>query len=231
MFRGRIGPRLLLLGVLAAVVVAFYLTGLHRELSWDNVRARVHETRAWVADHLLAAVLAFIGIYFVVTAISLPIALILTLIGGALFGVWLGLALVSVAATLGATAAMLLSRYLLGDWVQRRWGVRLAAFNRGVETDGAYYLLTLRLVPLFPFWLINLGVGLTNMPVRTFMWVTWAGTLPGTFLYLYFGQELSRIESPGDVLSRGVLIALALLGIVPLLLRWLLKRRGSGSDA
>jgi uncharacterized membrane protein YdjX (TVP38/TMEM64 family) len=227
MFRARIGPRLLLLAVLAAVVAAFYLTGLHRELSWDNVRARVHGTRAWVGDHLLAAAVAFFGIYFVVAAVSLPVAVILTLIGGALFGVWLGTALVSVASTLGATVAMLMSRYLLGDWVQGRWGERLAAFNRGVERDGAYYLLTLRLVPLFPFWLINLGVGLTKMSARTFVWVSWLGMLPVTILYVYFGQELGRISSPRDVLSPGVWIALALLGIVPLVLRWMLKRRAA----
>jgi uncharacterized membrane protein YdjX (TVP38/TMEM64 family) len=223
-FRDKTGPRLLLLGLLAALVLAFYLTGPHPELSWDAIRSRVREAKAWIDNHLLVAALAFFGVYLLVTAVSLPLALPLSLVGGALFGVWLGVALVSVAATLGATIAMLLSRYLLGEWVQRRWGDRLAAFNRGVETDGAYYLLTLRLVPLFPFWLINLGAGLTKMPARTFLWVSWVGMLPGTFLYLYFGQELSRIESPGDVLSPGVLVALGLLGTVPLVLRWLLKR-------
>jgi uncharacterized membrane protein YdjX (TVP38/TMEM64 family) len=227
MFRARIGPRLLVLGVLAGVVVAFYLTGLHRELSWDNLHARVTDARAWVADHLLLAAVAFFGVYFVVAAVSLPVAVILTLIGGAVFGVWLGTALVSAASTLGAAVAMLMSRYLLGDWVQRRWGERLAAFNRGVERDGAYYLLTLRLVPLFPFWLINLGIGLTKMPARTFVWASWLGMLPVTILYVYFGQELGRISSPREVLSPGVWTALALLGIVPLVLRWMLKRRAA----
>jgi uncharacterized membrane protein YdjX (TVP38/TMEM64 family) len=224
MLREKPGPRLLLLGLLVAAVLVVYFTGLHRALSWNVVRTGVQDTKAWVADHLLVAALAYFGIYVAVTAVSLPIAAAVTLVGGALFGVWLGLAIVSVAATLGATLAMLLSRYLIGDWVQRRWGDRLTAFNRGIETDGAYYLFTLRLVLLFPFWLVNLGAGLTKMPARTFMWVSWVGMLPGTFLYLYFGQELSRIESPGDVLSPGVLVALGLLGLVPLVLRWLLKR-------
>ena len=222
--RGWFGPRLLLVLLLAGIVLAFYLTGLHRELSWDNLRARLDEIKGWVADRLLMAALIYFAIYFLVAALSLPAAAILSLLGGALFGVWLGTALVIFAATFGATVAMLISRYLLGDWVQRRWGHRLGALNRGVEADGAYYLLTLRLVPLIPFWLINLGIGLTKMPARTFIWVSWLGMLPGTFLYLYFGQELGRINSPKDVLSPGVLIALALLGTVPLVLRKLLKR-------
>jgi uncharacterized membrane protein YdjX (TVP38/TMEM64 family) len=220
------GPRLLLLLLLAGAVLAFYLTGLHRELSWNNLRARLDDVKGWVADHLLAAALAYFGIYVVVTSLSLPAASVLSLVGGALFGVWLGTGIVSIAATLGASIAMLLCRYLIGDWVQRRWGHRLEALNRGIEKDGAYYLLTLRLVPVFPFFLINLGMGLTRMPLRTFVWVSWLGMLPGTFLYLYFGQELSRINSPGDVFSRGVLIALGLLATVPLLLKWLLRGRG-----
>ncbi len=218
-------PRLFLFLLVLTVFIAAYLTGRNEQLSWNNIRGHVNDVKAWVADHLLVSALAYFGIYFAVAALSLPAAWFVSLIGGALFGVWLGTAIVSIAATLGATVAMLLSRYLLGDWVQRRWGHRLEAFNRGIEKDGAYYLMTLRLVPLFPFVLINLGVGLTTMRVRTFLWVSWVGMLPGTFLYTFFGQELSRINSPADVLSPGMRIALALLGIVPLVLKWLLRGR------
>ena len=220
-----VSPRLLLVLFLVAAVVGIYFTELHQTLSWEKVRARLDAVKAWVDAHLFVAALAFFGIYFVATALSLPAALVLSLAGGALFGVWLGTVLVSIASTLGAACAMLMSRYLLGDWVQRRWGHRLGALNRGIEKDGAYYLLTLRLVPVFPFFLINLGMGLTKMSVRTFLWVSWLGMLPGTFLFLYFGQELGRINSPKDVLSTGVLVALGLLGLVPLVLKWLLRGR------
>jgi uncharacterized membrane protein YdjX (TVP38/TMEM64 family) len=132
--------------------------------------------------------------------------------------------LVGVAATLGATLAFLSSRYLFRDWVQRRFGPRLDALNRGIEKDGAYYLFTLRLVPLFPFFLINLGMGLTRLPVRTFAWVSFLGMLPGTFLYVNAGTELGKLNSLADVASPGLLAAFALLGIVPLVLRKLLLR-------
>jgi uncharacterized membrane protein YdjX (TVP38/TMEM64 family) len=223
--------RVWLLIFLAAAVVAFYLTGLHQILSWDNVRLQINDVKTWVDDHQLTAALAFFGLYFAVAALSLPAAGVLSLVGGALFGVWVGTAIVSLASTLGATAAMLISRYLLGDWVQRRWGHRLGALNRGVETDGAYYLLSLRLVPAFPFFLINLGMGLTTMPARTFLWVSWLGMLPGTILFVYFGQELGRIESPKDVLSPGVWIALALMAIVPWLVKLVLRVRPATDPA
>ncbi len=148
----------------------------------------------------------------------------LSLLAGALFGRWVGTAVVSVAATVGATVAMLAGRYVLQDWVQRRFGRRLAAVNRGVERDGAYYLLTLRLIPAVPYWLVNLGMGLTPIRVRTYVAASWVGMLPATFVYVNAGTELGRIESPRDVLSPGVLGALLLLACVPLAAKLLVPR-------
>jgi uncharacterized membrane protein YdjX (TVP38/TMEM64 family) len=144
---------------------------------------------------------------------------VLSLAGGALFGRWIGTAIVSVASTAGATGAFLACRYLFRDLLQVRWGRLLRPIDRGLEADGPYYLLTLRLVPAFPFFLINAAMGLTRMPVATFWWVSQLGMLPGTFLYLNAGAELGRITSPRDVLSPGVLVSLTLLGVVPLLAR------------
>jgi uncharacterized membrane protein YdjX (TVP38/TMEM64 family) len=206
-------------------VVAFYATGLNQYFSWDFIRGHVDSLKAWVSDNISAAILICFVVYVAVTALSLPAAAILSLLVGALFGVWIGTCLVNLAATLGATLAFLSSRYLFRDWVQRRFGQRLEPLNRGVEKDGAYYLFTLRLVPIFPFFLINLGMGLTRMPVRTFAGISLLGMLPGTVLYVFAGQELSRIESPRDILSPGILVALALLGIFPLLVRKLIQWR------
>lgn len=205
-------------------MAAFFLLDLGDYLTWDALVERRQALRDAVDGHLVVAMLAFVAVYVVVTGLSLPGAAVLSLAGGVLFGRWLGTGLVSVASTAGATAAFLSARYLLRDFVERRWGPRVAALNRGLEADGIYYLLFLRLVPLFPFFLINAGMGLTRMRVRTFWWVSQLGMLPGTFLYVNAGTELASIDSPRDVLSPGLLIALALLGIVPLVVRKLLTR-------
>jgi uncharacterized membrane protein YdjX (TVP38/TMEM64 family) len=222
-------PRYLLAALLLAGVVGFYVLGLHRYLSWESVRANLDAWQAAVRQDLLLALLVFFLAYVAVTALSLPAATILGLLAGALFGRWIGTAVVSAASTLGATLAFLSSRYLLRDWVQRRFGERLAALNRGVERDGAYYLLTLRLVPVVPFFLINLGMGLTPMRTGTFAAVSWLGMLLGTFLYVNVGTNLGQLSSPRDLLSFWDLASLALLGVVPLviraLVRWLGRRR------
>lgn len=212
------------LALVLLAIVGFYTFGLNEYFQWDRIRANLDGWKAQVAEHLLLAVVIYFLIYVAVTALSLPAASLVTLVGGALFGRWLGTAVVSIASTTGATFAFLGSRYLLRDWVQRRFGNRLAALNHGVEKDGAFYLLTLRLVPLFPFWLINLGMGLTPIRVWTYAWVSWVGMLLGTFLYVNVGTGLATLESPKGLLSPTVLGSLALLGIVPLVVRKVMQR-------
>ena len=219
-------PRLFLaLGLLLAVGL-FYALGLQQYISWDYIRSHLDDWRADVDRNLLLSLAVFFVIYVVVTALSLPAALPLTLVGAALFGRWVGTGVISLASTLGATLAFLSSRYLLRDWVQRTFEARLEPLNRGVERDGAFYLFTLRLVPAVPFFLINLGMGLTPMRVLTYALVSWAGMLPGTFLYVNVGTELGTLESPSGLLSWQILGSLALLGIVPLVIRKLLQWSG-----
>ena len=218
-------PRLGLAAVLVLAVVAYYALGGPRYVSWDYVRANRDALRAAAERHLTAALLLFFLAYVAAAALSLPIETVLSLAGGALFGRWLGTAVVDLAATCGATLAFLSSRYLFRDLVQRRFGARLEAVNRGVERDGPFYLLTLRLVPLFPFVLINLGMGLTRLRTWTFFWVSLVGMLPGCFLYVNVGAELATVQSARDIVSPGVLVSLALVGILPLAVRLLLRRR------
>jgi uncharacterized membrane protein YdjX (TVP38/TMEM64 family) len=223
--------RLAVVLVPAGLIAGFYSSGLHERFSLGWLRGHLTELQETASDHFLPAVLVFFLVYVAVTSLSLPVAVWLSLLAGALFGPWVGTAVVSVAATAGATVAMLASRYVLRDWVRRRFGRRLELIDRGFERDGAYYLLTLRLIPAVPYWLINLGMGLTPIRTRTYVAASWIGMLPGTFVYVYAGTELGRIESPRDVLSPGVLVALLLLACLPLATRLLVGRLARRSAA
>jgi uncharacterized membrane protein YdjX (TVP38/TMEM64 family) len=223
-----------LAAALVLAVAGFYALGLHRRLSWDSLRDNVGQLKDHVRGHLAVSLLIYFAAYVTITALSLPAAGALTVIAGALFERLWGTVVVSAASTLGATLAMLASRYLLRDFVQRRYGARLEALQRGIDRDGAYYLFSLRLVPLFPFFLINLGMGLTRMPAGTFAAVSWLGMLPVTFLYVNAGTAMSRIDRPADALSPGVLVSLILVAALPLLirrlLRWKERARGAAAD-
>jgi Uncharacterized conserved protein len=159
-----------------------------------------------------------------VCALSIPGAAILTLLGGALFPLWEGILLVSFASTLGATLAMFASRYLLRDGVQRRFALQMKTVNAGMARDGAGYLFALRLMPLFPFFLVNLLMGLTRITVRRYWWVSQVAMLPATVVFLNAGRELGRVTALRDILSPGMLFAFTLLGLFPLATRWLFSR-------
>lgn len=214
--------RLLLLAVVVALIVSFFSSGLQQHLSLDALKAQQAALNQQVQAQPLIASLLYALLYVVVTALSLPGAALLTLIGGALFGLGWGLLLVSFASTAGATLAMLISRFLLQDWVQKRFGSRLERINQGIDREGAFYLFALRLVPAFPFFLINLAMGLTRLPARTFWWVSQLGMLPGTLVYVNAGRELGQLDSLAGILSPGLLGAFILLGIFPLIARRLL---------
>ncbi|GAB3674871.1 FAD-dependent oxidoreductase [Salinisphaera aquimarina] len=174
---------------------------------------------ALVASNPLLAAGGFFLIYVLVTALSVPGAAVMTLVGGALFGLVEGVLLVSFASAIGATLAFLMARFVLRDSVQKKFGRRLAALNRGVDKDGAFYLFALRLVPVFPFFVINLAMGLTPIPVRTFYWVSQLGMLAGTIVYVNAGTQLGQLQSLSGVLSPGLIGSFVLLGLFPLIAR------------
>lgn len=219
---------LLLLAMALAAVLAFRL-GLGDVLTFDALKARAAEFQALYAARPAAVLAGFFLLYVLVTALSLPGAAIMTLAAGALFGLVTGTVLVSFASTLGATLAFLASRYLFRDAVKARFGERLRAVDEGVAKDGAFYLFTLRLVPLFPFFLVNLLMGLTAIPARTFAWVSQVGMLAGTIVYVNAGTELAKLDGPSGILSPGLIGAFALLGIFPWIARrgleWVRTRR------
>ena len=219
----RTATRLLLVAALIVAAVALWRTGLLGELSLDGLREREQALRDWSAVHPLLAAGGFFLLYVLLTGLSLPGAAILTLAGGALFGLAQGTLLISFASTLGATLAFLASRFLFRDALRARYGARLRAFDEGLARDGGFYLFTLRLVPVFPFFLINLLAGLTALRASTFYWVSQLGMLPGTIAYVYAGTQLGRIRAPADILSPGLIGAFVLLGVMPLLTRWLAR--------
>lgn len=217
----------LVLSALAAVFAFFYL-GADQYLSLSYVQSRQDELSALYAAHPMRVAGVFFGVYVLVTALSLPGAVIMTLAAGAIFGLVVGTVLVSFASSVGATLAFLASRYLLQSTVQARFGARLADINKGVDEEGAFYLFTLRLVPLVPFFVINLLMGLTRMRAAVFYGVSQVGMLAGTLVYVNAGTQLAKIESLGGILSPAVLASFGLLGLFPLIAKRVigaLKRR------
>ncbi|MGU5653630.1 FAD-dependent oxidoreductase [Aeromonas allosaccharophila] len=212
--------RLLLALVMGGLIGTFFALDLGRYLSLGALQAQQAAVAQWVDNHFVSASLLFVIIYVLSTALSLPGASLLTLGGSAVFGVAWGLLLVSFASSIGATLAFLSARFLLRDWVTTRFGDKLTTFQSGMAKEGAFYLLSLRLIPIFPFFLVNLLMGLTPIRVSTYYWVSQLGMLPGTFVYVLAGSELGQLTSTGNILSPGLMVALTLLGLMP----WLVKK-------
>ncbi|MDZ7852232.1 MAG: FAD-dependent oxidoreductase [Halomonas sp.] len=220
--------RLILAAVIALLIVAYFLSGAHEVLTLANLQAEQDRFQAWLAAEPLTVAGGFFLAYVAITAVSLPGATLLTLLGGALFGFGWGLLLISFASALGATLAALIARTLARAPLERRFAKQLARINAGIEREGAFYLFTLRLIPLFPFFVINLVMGLTRMRLSTFYWVSQVGMLPGTAVYVNAGRELGDLESLSGVLSPGLIGSFVLVGLFPWLARALVaigKRR------
>ncbi len=215
--------------VIVLCVGLFYALDLQRYLSLAYLQQSQAAFAELYARQPVAVISAYMAVYVVATALSVPGAVILTLAGGAMFGLVTGTVIISFASTIGATLACLVSRFLLRDWVQQRFGERLAPINRGIEEEGGFYLFTLRLVPVFPFFLINLAMGVTRIPLVRYYWVSQLGMLPATVVYVNAGKELGKLESAAGILSPGLLFSFALLGLFPITAKkamgWLAARR------
>jgi len=209
----------LLLLLLALAIGAFVALDLGRYLSFDQLKASQASFAQLHAEQPLTVAVVYFLVYVLATALSFPGATIITLAGGAVFGLWQGLLIVSFASTVGATLAFLASRFLLRDWVEARFDQRLADINAGVNREGGFYLFTLRLIPVVPFFLINLLMGLTRMKVWTYYWVSQLGMLAGTAVYVNAGTQLAQLESVQGILSPALVGSFVLLGIFPLMAR------------
>ena len=206
---------LIVLAILVAVVLYFVLD-LGRYLNLQYLKASQQRFQILYQTHKIAVIGAFCLVYILVTSLSLPGAAVMTIAAGALFGLVIGTIVVSFSSSIGATLAFLVSRFLLRDWVQSKLADRIHKINEGLQKEGKFYLFTLRLIPIFPFWLINLAMGLTTIRTWTFYWVSQVGMLPGTVVYVNAGTQLARITSLKGIMSLPVIVSFALLGIFPL---------------
>ncbi|WP_372739526.1 FAD-dependent oxidoreductase [Neptunomonas sp.] len=211
--------RLFVIFLIVITLLITWQAGGFSLLTLENLKSQQAALITWRDLHPVGASVAFFVFYVLVTALSIPGAVVMTLAGGALFGLLWGGILISFASTLGATLAMLASRYLISDWVRRKFGASIAPIDAGVEKDGSFYLFTLRLIPIFPFFMINLLMGLTRMPAKTFWWVSQLGMLAGTLVFVNAGTQLAKIDSLSGILSFEIIGAFALLGVFPLIAR------------
>ncbi len=210
---------LLRIGVVLFFVGIFFVAkyfGVDHYLSLEGAQEVLSSLNGLVAEYFILASFLFIFSYIILAGFSLPGALVFTLLSGALFGALFGTILVNIGATIGATFAFLASRFVFGSSMQEKYATQLKSFNNEVDSNGAHYLLTLRFIPLFPFFLINILAGLSKVKVRTFVWTTSLGIIPGSFVYALVGEQLATLKDLGDLVSPGIITAFVLLGVFSL---------------
>lgn len=213
----------LLLVTIVMLIAAFFIFDIGQYLTLDSLKAHQQDLAEYIQSNWLQAFVIYFVIYVAATALSLPGAIILTLGAGALFGLGFGLLLASFASTIGATLAFLVSRFLLRDWVKATFSERIKAIDKGVEKDGPFYLLSLRLVPIFPFFVINLVMGVTSIKTVTYYFVSQIGMLIGTAVYVNAGTQLAEIEAVSDIVSRDLILSFVLLGIFPIIAKLIIN--------
>jgi uncharacterized membrane protein YdjX (TVP38/TMEM64 family) len=208
----------------AALIGSFYGLGLESYLDLAYIQSNRVKFLDYYEANTAITLSSYFILYVAIAALSLPGATIMTLLGAALFGFTTALALISFASTIGATIAFLSARFLFRDFIQNRFGDKLEGINRGLEKEGAFYLFSLRLIPILPFVIINLLCGLSKIPTKTFYWVSQLGMLPGTMVYIFAGAQIGEISSPSDIASPKLIAAFALLGIFPIATKKILER-------
>ena len=208
--------KIVILIAIAVLIAAVKVFNLDQYLTLSYLKESLDKFKTLYENHRLMVIAGYFILYVLTTSLSLPGASPLGIVGGALFGFWIATLVVSFASTIGATLACSVSRFLLRDWIQRKFNDKIAKVNEGIEKEGAFYLFTLRLIPLFPFWMINLVMGVTKMSLFKFYWVSQIGMLPGTMVFVNAGKELAKIESVKGIFSPSLIISFALIGIFPI---------------
>ena len=208
--------KILLVAVGVLAVICFFYFDLGRFFTLEHIKSSQARFLGLYDQNPAMVIGVYMAIYIISVALSLPGAAVITLVGGAIFGLVVGTVVVSFASTIGATLACFVSRFLLRDWVQNKFGDKLVTINKGIEEEGAFYLFTLRLIPVLPFFMINLVMGLTRMSLFTYFWVSQLGMLAGTIVFVNAGKELGKIDSLSGILSPNLLISFVILGLFPI---------------
>ncbi len=216
--------RILIVLAIFVLILLFRILHLDHYLTLSYLKASRAQLVQLYVERTTFVIGGYMLLYIVATALSLPGAVILTLAGGALFGLITGTVVISFASTIGATLACLVSRFLLRDWVQGRFGEKLERINKGMEEEGGWYLFTLRLIPVFPFFVINLAMGLTRIKISTYYWVSQLGMLPATIVYVNAGKELGKLETLAGILSPSLIVSFVLLGLFPVTVKKIVGR-------
>lgn len=214
--------KVVIVSVVIGLIAVFKVFHLGQFLTLSYIKESQGNFATLYAEHQALVIAGYMMTYILVTSLSLPGAVVLTIAGGALFGLWTGALIVSFASTIGATLACFVARFLLRDWVESKFGNKIAKVNKGIESEGSFYLFTLRLIPVFPFWVINMVTGLTKMPLFNFYWVSQIGMIPGTIVFVNTGKELAKIDSLAGILSPGLIISFVLLGLFPITVKKLI---------
>ena len=226
----KITQRIAIVSIIIALIAVFIIFDLERYFSLSYIKTSQASFQNLYAQHRVIVLGTYMFIYILMAGLSLPGAAVMTLEGGALFGFVVGTVIVSFASTIGATLACFVSRFLLRDWVQNKFGDRIQTINQGIENEGAFYLFTMRLIPAIPFFVINLVIGLTKMPLFTFYWVSQVGMLAGTMVYINAGKELANIDSLAGILSPRLIVSFLILGFFPItvkkLMGWYRTKKG-----
>jgi len=222
--------KLILVAVIVAVIAAFFIFDLGQYFNLEYLKSQKDSLNALYNENPILISAIFFIVYVLVAAFNLPAAGLLTVAAGAILGFWNGVIVVSFASTIGATIAFLMTRYLFHDAIQSKFGDRLQAINSGIEREGAFYVFGLRLVPLFPFFVVNSVLGLTKLKTWTFYWASQIGMLAGTAVYVNAGTQLADISSLGDIASPKLLGSFALLGVFPILAKYLLNLLKNKTD-
>lgn len=221
----------IVLALVVLAIAAFLIFGPSATTVWAILQANLEDWQSRTDDYLLPALVVFFAVYAATTSLPLPVVTTASLLAGALFGRWLGTAVASFAYTLGVTISFLICRTFLRERIRRFVGKRLGRLERGMAKDGAFYLLTLRLIPTIPYYLINFLMALTPIRLRTYVVISWIGVLPLTFLSAGVGTELADVKSPKDIFSLPVIASLAALALVPMLIRKLVRWRAAAHCA
>jgi uncharacterized membrane protein YdjX (TVP38/TMEM64 family) len=218
----KIVNKVLIVVVIVGLIIAFKVFNLGQYITLSYIKESRDKFELLYGEYPVAVIVLYMGMYILTTSLSLPGAAVLTIAGGAFFGLWVGTFVVSFASSIGATLACFVSRFLLRDWIQGRFADRIKKVNEGIEKEGAFYLFTIRLIPVFPFWMVNILFGLTKIPLFRFYWVSQLGMLPVTMVYVNAGKELAKIESLRGILSPGLIVSFVLIGGFPIMVKKLI---------